>query len=275
MTLDKLTTPFERRRVIEYGSDGNKMVRHWYDVQQVDGTIYKTRDFPDEQGVPQFKLCIFFEGVHDGLRWQWMSHPDWYTVEKIRDAAKRDHVDTMTTLMVDLFGRIEAGNFIGNAQIEFVRQFDLTAANWFAEHRENFYAKKEEAERQKQAERQAEEDAEKARQQAELEKVKAKYFGWADTMTPVRFGKARAKLEGFIRSEGKIMQLREFVVSLVKDGWTPEKDEVVTTWYGSRWDRKESKPKTVYKLCKNNLCYAVSKTEYDFALYLVEQKEAQ
>lgn len=58
MTLDKLTTPFERRRVIEYGSDGNKVVRHWYDVQQVDGTIYKTRDFPDEQGVPQFKVFM-------------------------------------------------------------------------------------------------------------------------------------------------------------------------------------------------------------------------
>lgn len=275
MTLDKLITPFERRKVIEYGADGNKVVRHWYEVQQVDGAIYKTRDLPDEYGAPQFKLCIFFDGIKDGMRWQWMSHPDWYTVEKIRDAAKRDCVESMTAMLADLFGRIEAGNFIGNAQIEFVRQFDPTAANRFAEHRENYYAQKEEAERRKQAERQAEEDAEKARQQAELDKVKAKYFGWADTMTPVRFGKARAKLEGLIRSDGKIMQLREFIVSLVKDGWTPEKDEGVTTWYGSRWDRKESKPKTVYKLCKNNLCYTVSKTEYDFALYLVGQKEAQ
>ena len=28
MTLDKITTPFERRRVIENGKDGNKVVRH-------------------------------------------------------------------------------------------------------------------------------------------------------------------------------------------------------------------------------------------------------
>lgn len=31
MTLDKLTTPFERRRVIEYGSDGNAVSKTEYD----------------------------------------------------------------------------------------------------------------------------------------------------------------------------------------------------------------------------------------------------
>ena len=44
MTLDKITTPFKRRRVIEYGKDGNKVVRHWYEVQHVIGTLYKTKD---------------------------------------------------------------------------------------------------------------------------------------------------------------------------------------------------------------------------------------
>ena len=44
MTLDQLITPFERRRVIEYGKDGNKVVRHWYEVQHVIGTLYKTKE---------------------------------------------------------------------------------------------------------------------------------------------------------------------------------------------------------------------------------------
>ena len=43
MTLENLTTPFERRRVIEYGADGNKVVRHWYVVQHVVGSIYKSK----------------------------------------------------------------------------------------------------------------------------------------------------------------------------------------------------------------------------------------
>lgn len=32
MTLEQLTTPYERRRVIEYEAAGNKVVRHWYEM---------------------------------------------------------------------------------------------------------------------------------------------------------------------------------------------------------------------------------------------------
>lgn len=274
MTLDKITTPFERRRVIEYGKDGNKVVHHWYEVQQVDGAIYKTRNFPDENGAPQFKLCIFFEGIQNGLRWQWMAHPDRYSVEQIMDAAKRDCVDSMATLLADLFGRIEAGKFIGNSQIEFVRQFDPTAADRFAKHRENYYAKKKEDERRRRQEREAEEAAEKARQQAELKVVKAKYFGWADTMSPLRFGKVDAVLGSLVRCGGKVMTRREFVIQAVKDGWMPERENGVTSWYGSKWEPKQSKPKTEYLLVKENSSYKVSKTEFDFATHIVKHKEA-
>ena len=30
MSLSNLNTPYERRRIIHYGIDGNKVVRHWY-----------------------------------------------------------------------------------------------------------------------------------------------------------------------------------------------------------------------------------------------------
>lgn len=269
MTLDQLTTPFERRRVIEYGKNGNKVVRHWYEVQQVDGAIYKTRDFPDEWKTPQFKLCIFFDGVQDGLMWQWMSRPERWTVEGMKKSAKRYRVDSMAAMLSDLFARMDADRFIGNAEIEFVRQFDKTAADKFAQHSLDYYARQEEKERQKRLEQQVKEEAEKARQQAELEAMKAKYFGWADTMTPLRFGKARAKLEGFIRSEGKLYQLRDFIISLVKDGWEPVKRDDVVTYYHGR----TSKSKTDYRLSKDGYIYRVSKTEYDFALYLTEHKE--
>lgn len=271
MTLDKLTTPFERRRVIEYGADGNKVVHHWYEVQRVTDTIYKTRDFPDEYGAMQFKLYVFFEGIQNGLRWQWMAHPEYYTVEQMADAAKRDHVDSMVSLMADLSGRVEAGKFIGNAQIEFVRQFDPTAADRFAKHREDYYANKEKEERQRQMERQAEEEAEKARERAKLEAAKAQYLGWADSMSFMRFGKVDGVLGSLIRCDGKLMTRREFVIQAVKDGWIPERREGVTSWYRG----KETKPRTEHRLSKENLCYMVSKTEYDFAMYIVEHKEVK
>lgn len=61
------------------------------------------------------------------------------------------------------------------------------------------------------------------------------------------------------------------VTCFSKDGWIPKKREGVTTWYGSKWEPKESKPKTVYSLDKDHLCYTISKTEFDFAEFLVSK----
>lgn len=273
MTLDKLTTPFERRRVIEYAKDGNKVVRHWYEVQQVDGAVYKTRDFPDEWGTLQFKLCIFFDGGQDGLNWQWMHQPERFTVDGMKNSAKRYCVDSLTAMLADMSDRMEGGRFVGNTEIEFIRQFDHAAAERFSQYKLDYVARREKKARLERLEREAEDETERAKKRAAEEVIKAKYFGWADTMTPLRFGKARAKLEGFIRSDGKLYQLRDFIISLVKDGWEPVKRDGVTSWYGSKWDRKESKPRTEYVLAKDNYSYKVSKTEYDFAVYLSARKE--
>lgn len=271
MTLDQLTAPFERRRVIEYGKDGNKVVRHWYEVQQVTGNIYKSKDVGNEYGELEFSLFIFFgDSKSDGLLFQRkMKHPSWYSVEKIGESARQYGLDTPPHMYADLDTRMNNGKFIGNAEIEFVRQFDQAAAERFAQYRLDYYARKVEQEQQERLVRQAEEDVKKSRQLAEKEAEKAKYFGWADTMTPLRFGKARAKLEGLIRVDGKVMPRRDFIVSLVKSGFEPVKsDNIVTYYHGQR-----SKPKTGYYFSKDRLGYHISKTEYDFAVYLMEHKE--
>jgi hypothetical protein len=42
------------------------------------------------------------------------------------------------------------------------------------------------------------------------------------------------------------------------------------TYYGSRWDVKESKPKTEYRLVDDsNSYYKITKTEFDFTNYLI------
>ena len=40
-TLVNLDTPYERRRVIEYGAGSNKVVHHWYEAQHIAGPLYK------------------------------------------------------------------------------------------------------------------------------------------------------------------------------------------------------------------------------------------
>lgn len=271
MTLANLSTPFERRRIIEYGADGCKVVRHWYNVQHVSGSLYKGEETDAEYGQKLFNLYIIFPETDTGLLYQKMGHSDWYTVEQMLAAAVRDHVDTAEHMIADLNGCMRRNQFIGNALIEFVRQFDPERAECYAKYREDFCARKAAKDREKALARQAEEDAEKARQQAELEKAKAKYLGWADGMTPMRFGKISVTMDTLIRVDGALMTKRDFIISKIKEGWIPMKDEGVTSWYGSKWERKESKPRTEYKLYQAPYAYKITKTEYEFAQYLVDR----
>ena len=61
-TLEQLDTPYERRRVIEYGVDGNKVVRHWHDVQHIAGPLYKSKEEKNKYGEQEMDLYLFFEG---------------------------------------------------------------------------------------------------------------------------------------------------------------------------------------------------------------------
>ena len=141
------------------------------------GSLYKSKDFPNDWGELEFKLFVFFDGKCDGLRFEWLSHPECYTVERVADTMCRCRVDSMTHMYLELNDRMEQDKFIGNAEIEFIRQFDPAAADRYAKHREDFYARRAEQERTKALARQAEKDANRAKAQAELAAEKAKYLG--------------------------------------------------------------------------------------------------
>lgn len=274
MTLNNLLTPFERRRVIEYGKDGNKVVRHWYDVQHVIGSLYRSKEFPNNRGELEFKLFVFFDDKCDGLQFEWLSHPERYTVEQVADTMRHCRVDSMTHMYLELNDRMEQNKFIGNAQIEFIRQFDSAAADRYAQYREDFCARKAEQERAESLARQEKEAAKRAKEQAELAAEKAKYLGWVDDMPPLRFGQVAVLMNTSIRVDGKITTRREFIINSIKDGWVPQKKDGVTSWYKRGGEYKESGPRTEYKLHREGFVYKISKTEYDFAVYLVEHGAA-
>lgn len=259
MTLENLTTPFERRRVIEYGADGNKVVRHWYEVQHVVGSIYKSKDTLNDRGEPEFKLFVFFSDTSDGLRFEWLSHPERYTVEQVAETMRRCKVDSSTHMYVDLNERMEQNKFIGNAQIEFFRQFDSAAADCYAQYRKDFYARKAEKERVKDLERQAAEKAKQAKEQAELAAEKARYFGWVDGMTPLRFGQVSVLMDSSIRVEGKIMTRREFIINCVKDNWVPKKRMVLPPGTSAEAKLRKANPKLSISCIKTVLCMESAK----------------
>lgn len=270
MTLADINTPFERRRFIEYGSVMNKAVRHWHEVQHVIGPIYKGRETTNEHGEVEFSIYLLYDGISDGFLYgNQMLHPERYTPEQWLNSVKRDKVDTLENLVADLDTRLEDERFIGNDMILFVQQFDATRAEKYAQHRLNIYQKREEARlKNLQEEKIAEVEAlEKERIKKSAER--AKLLGWADNMTDMRFGKVMATLETLIRVDGKVMSKLEFVKWAVEDGWNPRVEEGVVSYYGSKWNPKESKPRTEYHLAKNGMSYKVSKTEHDFAIYLI------
>lgn len=58
-TLVNLDTPYERRRVIEYGAGSNKVVHHWYEAQHIAGPLYKGREEKTQYGEIECDIYLF------------------------------------------------------------------------------------------------------------------------------------------------------------------------------------------------------------------------
>ena len=177
-------------------------------------------------------LYLFFEVGKDGLLYQYnMRHPEQYTPEKMMEEIERVGYDTLEHFLTTFDQSVVEGKFIGAAVIEFVRQFDTERGNRYAQHRLDYIARQEEKHRRLAAER-AEKAAQKeAQRKAAEQAARAKYLGWADQMTAMQFGKVSSVLDVLIRVDGKVMTKREFVISRMKDGWTPTKKEGVVSYY--------------------------------------------
>lgn len=276
MTLSELSTPFERRRIIQYGKDGNTPVRHWHEMQHVTGPLYKGREKAEEYGGNVYDTFLVFNGVKDGLRLEYRArHPEQRTVEQYAEELKKCGYDTPEHFLSYLDACVEEGRHIGNAMIEFVRQIDPERAERYARHRAARLAAEDEKQKAQLAQREAERRAEEERRKAEMEKERALLLGWADEMSPMQYGRAKSVLDVRIRVDAKaVMTRRDFIIMLVRDGWAPHKEENVISYYGSRWDMKESAPRSEYTMCKGDRSYTVSKTEYDFALFLSRGRNA-
>ncbi len=266
MTIAELNTPLERKRMIEYGADGCKVVRHWREVRHAVGNVWITAPENDEYGEPRFSTFLVFPEASDGIMLEReLNGAEWRTLE---DMEKRNM--TLSEFLLNIDNRETTGKFIGNAQIEFVRQFDRERAEKYALARAAYYARKE-AEEQARREQRAAEEAEKEEERKRIDaEARALYRGWADKMTAMQFGKMDNTLSAKVREDGKITTKREWIENKISDGWRPMRKDGVVTWYGSRWNVKESKPKTEYRLQREGTAefYRISKTEHDYAAYL-------
>lgn len=269
ITLENLDTEFVRRRALEYGKDGNKVVKHWHEVQHVADSLYKSKEWEDEYGVVHFNLFVFFPEYPDGvLVGKHYTNPEWYGKVEILDRLKKAGYASMHDFIEATKGAMSAGRFVGGVDIAFIRQADPSFADECAAYRLGrlkMQEQKWEQEHQEDLERERRKEAEK--QQA-IEAERAKYFGWADTLTAMQYGRAKKLMDGLIRYDNSVMTVREYIITLVKEGRTLYKREYQTSW-------KSDKSTMVYGLSipGKNLFTQLKKTEYDFAEYLINHKE--
>lgn len=96
------------------------------------------------------------------------------------------------------------------------------------------------------------------------------YLGFTDNKKPMQKARMENTLDNLVRYNDEVMYEKEFALMLLLEGRTPEKEENYS-YYSRRLD-DYTKPKTLYKLQKDDTYNEVSKTVHDFVSYLIENE---
>lgn len=156
MNLNELSTPFERHKIIHFAKDGNTVVHRWYDMQPVDGTLYKGRVEKDRWG-EYYSLFAVFPGVEQGLVLvKALRTHNGYTTEQVKGWLYRNGMDSLEHFLEYLDSAEVEDRHINLAEIEFVRQFDAQRADRYAAYRIARYARLEEKRIEERKRREAE-----------------------------------------------------------------------------------------------------------------------
>ncbi len=252
-----IQTPYIKRRFIEYGSGRNsdKVVVHWHEVQQVDGNLYKGREFRDKNDRLRCSFYLIYEGIPTGICFVskiWICD-----FNPFEDVLKWDRYRTISDFLEDLDQRVQSNSYIDPASIAFVRQFDEVRAGRYANHHARWTKERELIRKRREKAREDELAANPELRRQIEERERASYRGWDETMSPLRFGRAKKDLEKWIYFLGEFRSRKNFIFIVLHEGAVP--------------DQELKNGKTEYHLVNQaeDWGYVVTKTEYDFAKYLI------
>jgi len=99
--------------------------------------------------------------------------------------------------------------------------------------------------------------------------IKDTYLGFTNNLKPMQKVRAEKTLDNLIRHNGNIITNKEFILIKLQEGLIPGIEEDYS--YYSRKLQGETKPRIDYRLKdQDGSFYHITKTEYDFALYLLD-----
>lgn len=136
----------------------------------------------------------------------------------------------------------------------------------------------EEAEKHAKFEAEQRKREEEARAEAERKKAEKVAFlcGYADGKTQIQIERIYMVLskKQWYRNNGTdvIKSRKDFIIDTLSEGGKAEQKDGVISYYGSKWERKQSKPKTEYRLyTAEGSYYTITKIEYDFACFMMQK----
>lgn len=259
MLVKGINSPFEKKRIITYGCDGNKAVYHYIPLQQVVRCLYKSKTEIVSGGYDECRLYICFPG-YPGLDIGSFSHINNKTVEELWQSCVDSGLDTPENFIRMLDGRAQERQHMGNCQIELAKYMDQQKAEQYIAVKKSIQEERE----HRQAEKQAKYLAEKERlARQEKEARRASLLGWGDTLPELQLTRVLDVLSKEYRYNGVVKTRLQHVIDCIAGGYRPEFRE------------KQKEYRLV--LPQENCClsYAITKTEYDFAAYLYNRREKQ
>lgn len=129
---------------------------------------------------------------------------------------------------------------------------------------------------QEEAEKYAKFEAEQRKKAEEEERRKAEKIaflcGYADGKTQIQTERIFDVLSKKYIYDGKLKTRKDFIIDTLSEGGKAEQKDGVISYYGSKWDKKQSKPKTEYRLyTAKGSYYTITKIEYDFAVFMMQK----
>ena len=271
------------KEVITYKADGNSVktvkkellsLAEVYNDNSIMG-LYADASEPENNGIiiyKDFDPCLEVAKVWNDP-----------TAEQMRKALQNYNgkTETFSDFESMIKNAIAEGQYIKNDVLYLLKLHGCTETLQKAlEVKEGIKQKQIQEEAEKYAKFEAEQRKKEEEARAEAERKKAEKIaflcGYADGKTQIqteRIYNILSKVQGYREGEKvNYKSRRDFIIDTLSEGGKAEQKDGVISYYGSKWNVKQSKPKTEYRLYTvEGSYYTITKIEYDFALFMMQK----